>query len=344
MAELQLNELPESKNRNSQSRKWLLTINNPVTHGFSHDVIKDILSGMKSITYWCMSDEEGICTHTYHTHIFIYSPGGVRFMTVKKKFPPADIKYCRGTAIQCMEYVSKTGKWEGSEKEDTSVPGTFEESGECPIERPGQRNDLADLYTMVKSGMSDYAILEDMPDAIAHINKLEMVRQIVHSEQFKKVLRPLEIIYIYGKTGVGKTRYVMEKFGYENVYRVTDYLHPFDGYRGQNVIVFDEFRSSLALPDMLKYMDVYPLDLPCRYANKVACYTRVYFTTNIPLGEQYQAEQRHEYDSWLAFLRRLDHVVKFLEGDKRIYYDISLVRDNWLLVESSPFDGEGHGS
>ena len=66
----------------------------------------------------------------------------------------------------------------------------------------------------------------------------------------------------------------MELYGYENVYHVTNYDHPFDDYRGQNVILFDEFRSSLPVADMLKYLDGYPLMLPCRYSNKVACYTK----------------------------------------------------------------------
>ena len=80
----------------------------------------------------------------------------------------------------------------------------------------------------------------------------------------------------------------MDRYGDGNVYRVTNYKHPFDGYKGEPVILFDEFRSSLPLPDMLNYLDVYPLMLPSRYADRVACYTRVFIVSNIPLEEQYQ--------------------------------------------------------
>ncbi len=344
MADLQLKSLENSedcpeidKNRNTQSRKWLITINNPKEKGFTHEQIASILSRMKSVRYWCMADEEGIKTHTYHTHIFVYSSGGIRFTTLKEKFPPAQLEMCRGTCLQCMEYVSKTGKWLDDVKSDTSIEGTFEEYGTLPIERQGQRNDLADLYTMVKSGMSDYDILEDMPDALMQINRLETVRQIVMGEKFKHAIRNLDVVYIFGQTGLGKTRYVMDRYGYDHVYRVTDYLHPFDGYRGQDVIVFDEFRSSLSLPDMLKYLDIYPLDLPCRYNNKVACYTKVYFTTNVSLHDQYPMEQRREYETWLAFLRRLDKVIHFTPKGK-VWYNIDMVRDNWRLSECSPFD------
>lgn len=340
MADFELKS-PENQNkiqkRDSQSRKWMLTINNPSQHGFPHDVIRDVVKSMKSVSYWCMADEEGNQTHTYHTHIFLYSTGGIRFSTLKAKFPPADLEMVRGTCLQCMQYVSKTGKWEHDLKADTSIDGTFEEFGDCPVERPGQRNDLIDAYTMVKSGMSDYEILEDMPDFLIHVNKLEIVRQILLAEKFKAVRRELEVVYIFGKTGLGKTRSVMDQYGYEHVYRVTDYLHPFDGYRGQDVIIFDEFRSSLPLPDMLKYLDGYPLDLPCRYNNKIACYTKVYFTTNVSLYEQYKQQQRFEHDSWLAFLRRLNGVIQFTDAGQ-IYYDINLIRDDWRLNQRSAFD------
>ena len=80
----------------------------------------------------------------------------------------------------------------------------------------------------------------------------------------------MQVTYVFGQTGKGKTRHILEKYGYENIYRVTDYDHTFDGYIGQDVLVFEEFRSNLRISDMLNYLDGYPLNLPSRYYNKVA--------------------------------------------------------------------------
>ena len=124
-----------------------------------------------------------------------------------------------------------------------------------PVERQGARNDLADIYSMVKQGMTNYEIMEQIPDVMFQLDKIEIVRQTIRDEEFAERWRDLEVTYIYGDTGTGKTRYVMEKYGYRNVYRVTDYRHPFDSYMGQDVILFEEFRSSLPLGDMLKYLD-----------------------------------------------------------------------------------------
>lgn len=292
-------------NEQGMSRKWLLTINNPVEKGYTHDKLIEIMEQFKGVTYYCMSDEIGLETKTYHTHLFIYAPNGVRFNTIQKRVPNCHIDYCKGTAQQNRDYVFKEGKYSGTDKEDTRVDGTQLEWGEMPVERQGRRNDIVDLYDMIASGMSDFQILDTSPDYMLNLNQIRQTRQVIRSEKFKNTFRQLTTTYIWGSTGGGKTRYVMDKYGYENVYRVTNYKHPFDDYRGQDVVLFDEFRSSLPLADMLKYLDGYPVVLPCRFADTQACFTKVYFTTNIPLDKQYVNIQRDEIESYKAFLRRI---------------------------------------
>lgn len=43
----------------SQSRKWLITINNPIEHDFDHARIKAAVLDLPSLVYWCMCDEQG---------------------------------------------------------------------------------------------------------------------------------------------------------------------------------------------------------------------------------------------------------------------------------------------
>ena len=54
-----------------KSRKWLLTINNPLKHDLTHKDIIDKLSTLKKLNYWCLCDEVGE-KGTYHTHVFLY--------------------------------------------------------------------------------------------------------------------------------------------------------------------------------------------------------------------------------------------------------------------------------
>ena len=153
------------------------------------------------------------------------------------------------------------------------------------------------------------------PTITKYIPRIDQARQTLLEEKYRKQFRELAVTYIWGRTGVGKTRGVMERYGYENVYRVTNYNHPFDGYSGEPVILFDEFRSSLPITDMLKYLDGYPVSLPARYGDRVACFTEVYVVSNIPMGKQYPHIQVEEPETWAAFLRRFQRVYELQAAD-----------------------------
>ncbi len=156
--------------------------------------------------------------------------------------------------------------------------------------------------------------MEQNPKYLMHLDKIERARQAYRFSIYSDVWRTMDVTYIWGTTGSGKTRYVVDKYGYSNVYRVTDYLHPFDSYKGQDVILFEEFRSSLKMDDMLKFLDGHPVEIPARYMNRVACYTKVYFCTNIDLRDQYRHIQEDEPETWRAFLRRIHTVRVMFDG------------------------------
>lgn len=289
--------------KDPQGRKWLLTINNPIEKGWTHTKIRHELTQFKSISYFCLGDEQG---DTYHTHLFIMSEIPIRFSTIKKKFPESHIEKAYGTAKDNKEYIQKVGKWVDTEKAETTIPDTFEESGEMP-EEPGQgyRADIGEIYLQIYDGMSNAEIMDK-------------IRQDILEARYREEWRTLNVTYIYGPTETGKTRSVMDQHGYGNVYRVTDYSHPFDRYAQEPVLCLDEFRSSLLIGDMLNYLDGYPLNLPARYTPRVACYETVYIISNIDLKEQYPNVQANEAKTWKAFLRRIHHVIEYRTQDERI--------------------------
>ena len=85
----------------------------------------------------------------------------------------------------------------------------------------------------------------------------------------------------------------------------------FDSYSGQDVLVFEEFNSQIPIEEMLNYLDIYPLMLPARYSDKVACYTKVIITSNLPLEKQYVSEQLNKPKTYNAFLRRINYVMEY---------------------------------
>lgn len=295
--------------KDPQGRKWLLTINNPKEKGLDHTAIQDGLKRFPALLYFCMADEKG---EIEHTHVFFALEHPTRFSTIKRRFPTAHIDRAEGTAAECRAYVQKSGKWADSEKAETSIPGTVEEWGELPVERQGERADLALLYQMIKDGMSNYEIMEANPDYLISLDRIERARQAVREQQYQDTFRKLEVTYIWGPTGTGKTRSVMERYSYSEVYRVTGYAaHPFDSYAGQDVLLLDEYGSNFKIRDLLNYLDGYPLTLPARYSNRVACYTKVYIISNLCLSKQYPVEQYNSPATFAALLRRINKVIHY---------------------------------
>lgn len=323
-------EESDKPSKDIQSRKWQITVNNPIPKGYTHEKIKKELQALKSLVYCCISDE---IANIHHTHIYTYSKNPVRFSTLKNHFPQAHIEKAYGTSAQNRDYVFKEGdKWAHDKKKETNLTDTHEEWGEMPVERQGARNDYAELYEMIQEGMSNYEILEENPDFISQLDRMDKVRQTIREEEFKDVFRKLEVTYIYGDTGAGKTRSIMEKYGYSNVFRITNYRNPFDQYKGQDVIIFEEFYNSLPITQMLLYLDGYPVMLPCRYADKVACFTKVYLLSNRNLKEQYLDIQEYSPETWKAFLRRIHNIQVFKDGKVNQYSLMDYLHDFQLLT------------
>ena len=307
-----------------QSRKWQLTINNPAEKGITHEVLKESLAKFSGMLYWCMCDETG-SEGTYHTHVYFVLRTPTVHTVLENRFPSIHRENVKGTSQQNRDYLLKDGEkynkgpdgsynyTDRSGKTHTGVnhTGTFEEWGEMPIERQGKSKDVEKIYALIKDGATNLEIIDTVPSGMLNIDKIERTRSMLRDSHYANSWRELQVTYIFGTTGVGKTRSVMDKYGYVNCYRVTDYKHPFDTYDGQDVLILEEYRSQFKVADILNYLDGYPLQLPCRYFNRQACYTKVFIISNIPLEKQYTSVMQ---ESRSAFLRRIHQVREYRDS------------------------------
>lgn len=314
---------------NTQGRKWQLTINNPAEHGLSHEGIIGLLQTFGSKTYFCICDETGEIG-TYHYHAFIYRASAIKFSQLKALFPTAHIERCIGTCAENRAYVLKDGdkfnkneqgfyeyiNSKGQIKKGQNF-GHFFENTDCPADKQKASNNASRVVEMIQIGATDEEIVEQVPSTYRDLDKIQRLRSSYRDKQFRNAWRDLTVTYIFGETGTGKTRGVMEHYGYQNVYRVTDYTHPFDTYEGQDVIIFEEFRSNIKYNDMLNYLDGYPLQLPSRYYNRQACFTKVYLITNWSPDDQYR---NIPIDDKKAFFRRIGKIIQYVSADMQIEF------------------------
>lgn len=334
------------------SRKWQVTINNPLDKGFTHERIQEIMSGIRGKSlYWCMCDEEGDECETLHTHIFICRRGAFTWQQINDLFPDCHRDNCYGTPAENRAYILKEGEKFNKDEtghyhyvdsggklhEGVNFSSTFFEWGQCPEEHQGVSTTSFQIVSMIKEGASNDEIIDEVASAYKDIEKIERVRSMYRDKKFSHMWRELEVTYIFGRTGSGKTRGVMDKYGYENCYRVTDYKHPFDTYDGQDVLIFEEFRGGIKHGDMLNYLDGYPLLLPCRYFNRQACYTKVYILTNIPPDQQYM---NVDSETRAALWRRIHKVVEYTAKGPVEYpgVDAYVDRYSWMAKANEPYE------
>lgn len=298
--------------KDTQLKAVQITINNPDQNGYTEVRITNILTQSR-IRYACMSREIGD-NGTEHVHIYILFPSARRFSTLKKRFPKAHIEKAYGSPQDNRDYILKEGKWKNTTKSETSIDGSFREFGEIPTSYMLGIPEMDEIYEDIKHGVSTSQILENHPKHLFKVNSIDAVRQAYLSDKYREHLRTVVVTYIYGSTATGKTRSIFNRYAPERICRITTYGKngvKFDSYRGEDVLVFEEFASQIPIEEMLNYLDIYPIMLPARYNDKVACFTKVFITSNLPINRQYVAVQEHKPKTYQAFLRRINYVEHF---------------------------------
>ena len=282
---------------NSRSTGWMLRISYLDIEPTSDNELSRQLEKLEDVQYYIFQLEKGGETETLHHQIYVLFGKRKYFSWLKEQFPRAHIEQRRGSHIQAKEYCSKT---------DTRVSPTNEWGDE---NEQGKRTDLSDILDMIYEGRSINDIINTYPSQyLRYRNNIEHLYERHKSELTLKTFRQLQVTYVYGKTGVGKTSTVMKHYGFDKVYRITDYKHPFDTYQGQDIIIFDEFHSQIKIELMLNLLDGYPLKLPARYNDKTAQYKQVYIISNEPLDKQYPNVQKHYQDTFNALRRRIHNI------------------------------------
>lgn len=253
-----------------------------------------------------------------HIHLVIQTKNAIRFSTLKTLIPYGDIEKQRGSNLECYNYClhidEKSKETEKDEYDETCLKTNIDNIENWKRITKGMRTDLTIFKDKILEGQKFEDLLDENTTELARYkNFYNDVRNIYLNKQFSKAMRNVEVTYIYGAPGLGKTYYVYDKYDFDNVYKVSDYKYPFDEYNGEDVILLDDYRADFDISFLLRFLDSYPLKLRARYSNKVACFTKVFITSNWNLEEQYK---NIDYTTKLALNRRIHKVIKFTSFGK----------------------------
>lgn len=230
--------------------------------------------------------------------------------------PDAHLEKIRRIGAAAM-YCSKSetrqaGPWWSSEKFRQDSIRTSKASGSGAV---GDRMLLAQA---VDEGMApqDIALDDDLRLLLTPANAafVEKIWTAQKAKRWSSEDRSVEVTYLWGPTGVGKTRSVREAVPPEKLYAATlSGRDPFGKYSFEPVLLLDEFRGDFPISQLLQLLDRYPVQLDRRYENSWAAWTRVFICSNWPLEDLYRdcpAADR-------AALRRRINKIIHMEGKKR---------------------------
>lgn len=157
-------------------------------------------------------------------------------------------------------------------KEDTRIEGPF-----CLGEPKHQRNESKDwdrIWDAAKQGD-----LESIP-ADVRIRSYNALRKI-QGDYAKPEPMERRVYCFYGPTGTGKSRRAWDEAGWD-AYPKDPNTKFWDGYRGEQHVVIDEFRGRIDISHILRWLDRYPVNVEIKGSVVPLRATKIWITSNIP--------------------------------------------------------------
>lgn len=173
--------------------------------------------------------------------------------------------------------------------------------------KPGARHkDMKTLYASIINEGMDMADIHSDPELSiiaghypAYVQQLLQHDMEVKFKANRNATRDISVTWLYGSPGAGKTEKAFELAGgYDKAYKISNSNYkdnPWDNYKGQDAVIFDEFYGDVKFSHLMELWDEYPLQLSARYNNKWACYTKVFVCSNLAPWELYKNLDNREY-------------------------------------------------
>lgn len=260
-----------------QAKYWLLTI--PALN----DTVNPYTELAPELCYLKGQQEIGGETGYRHWQLLAVFKNKVRMGAVKKIF--GNSSHCEPSKSEAAnDYV-----W----KEETRVPGTKFEIGTLPFKR-NNRRDWEIIRDLARRGDLDNI---DAQTYVCHYNSLKRI--MIDNMKAEECER--EVRVYWGETGLGKSRKAWEEATFD-AYPKDPNTKFWDGYRGQENVVMDEFRGLISISHLLRWLDRYPVCVETKGSGCVLRAKRIWITSNLDPRDWYQNLDQPTLN---ALLRRL---------------------------------------
>lgn len=181
---------------------------------------------------------------------------------------------------------------------------------------PGKRTDVKLAVERVLDGETLRSLAKDVDGGVA-IVKFHKGLTVLRSLTRPARTEPPKVFWIHGPTGTGKTRCSFKVgrilAGSDDVWISSGGLRWFDGYDGQPVAIFDDFRSKHVanFAFLLRLLDRYPMDVEFKGGFVKWLPKYIFITCPSDPDECFAARKTHVPEDLAQLHRRLEDVIHF---------------------------------
>ena len=291
-----------------QSRRFSMTMNN-----YNADDIVIIKERWLEVFKYVIFGKEIGEQLTPHLQMYGETVGKITINGLKAKlnlinprFNQIHIETSAGTAAQNITYCSKDGN--------------FEEIGIKPTGQ-GHRSDLSAVVDSIKSGASLSSIIDEHGESF-----IKYGRGI--SDMFYLYQNPRNFMtigyWLYGTTGTGKSRWAHEKF--PGAYWKDADTKWFDGYKGEETVILDDFRPTkeLTFQMILRLVDRYPMKVQVKGGYVNFAPKRIIVTTPKCIQQTFTHLEWIGDESLEQLHRRFPHQMEFRTDNFQLLMNLNL--------------------
>jgi len=239
-----------AKRAQSRLRRFVFTLNN-----YTEEEYLDVTTRLTEYCKWMIVAKETGEQGTPHLQGACILEKQTAFSTIKTLpgLRRARLAEMRGKPEDSVRYCSK----------QDLQPFEF---GSLPS--PGKRNDIHNAAERILEGQNLRDLAKDTEGAVAVVKfhkGLTVLRSLTRPDRSQ----PPKVFWIYGQTGTCKTRCAFESArelvgnNDDDIWISSGGLRWFDGYDGQSVAIFDDFRAKhvLNFAFFLRLLDRYPMSV-----------------------------------------------------------------------------------
>jgi len=211
-----------------------------------------------------------------------------------------------------LKKIHSKAHWEVAKTRDAAINYCMKE-GKFTIRdlsSQGNRTDLSGAIDCLKTGGIKKLVLEHPREFVKYSSGLEKLAMKYVKPRDPK--EPPVITWLYGKTGTGKTRQVVEKE--PDLWISGKNLQWWDGYENQEAVLFDDFRGDFCtFHELLRILDRYPYNVQVKGGTRVFNSKRIYITSCYKPNKVY--DTREDIGQLLRRLTSVTEVKSYKAGN-----------------------------